>query len=193
MSEKPALSKLHLRVAAACGVFVASLLGAAYAAVPLYDMFCRMTGFGGTPQIATTAPTRTSERMIRVRFDANTAPGLGWEFRPVQREIEVKIGETALAFYRAKNTSSRDAWGSATYNVTPEVTGGVFNKMHCFCFEKQHLKAGEEMDMPVQFFIDPSLVEDKTLDGVKTITLSYTFFAAEPPALAAGAAAAPKL
>jgi cytochrome c oxidase assembly protein subunit 11 len=161
--------------------------------VPLYEMFCLVTGFGGTPQIASVAPTKVTERTVRVRFDSNVAAGLGWEFQPVQREIEVRIGETALAFYRAKNTSGRDQWGSASYNVTPEVTGAYFTKMHCFCFEKQHLRAGEEMDMPVQFFIDPSMVDDKTLDGVKTITLSYTFFAAEPPALAAGASAAPKL
>jgi cytochrome c oxidase assembly protein subunit 11 len=190
MSTTP---KNHRIVGAACGVFVLSMLGAAYAAVPLYDMFCRMTGFGGTPQVASTAPTKITDRTIRVRFDSNVAPGLGWEFQPVQREIEVKIGETALAFYRTKNASSKDKWGSASYNVTPEVTGAYFTKMHCFCFEKQHLKAGEEMDMPVQFFIDPSMVDDKTLNGIQTITLSYTFFAAEPPALAAGEAAAPKL
>jgi cytochrome c oxidase assembly protein subunit 11 len=185
--------KNHKIIAASCGVFVLSMLGAAYAAVPLYQMFCQVTGFGGTPQIATSAPDTIIGRTIRVRFDSNVSAGLGWEFQPVQREIEVKIGETALAFYRAKNTSGRDQWGTASYNVTPEVTGAYFNKIHCFCFEKQHLKAGEEIDMPVQFFIDPSMVDDKTLNGIQTITLSYTFFAAEPPALAAGAPAAPKL
>jgi cytochrome c oxidase assembly protein subunit 11 len=183
----------HRVVAAACGVFGLSMLGAAFAAVPLYRVFCQVTGFGGTTQVATAAPTSTANRAIRIRFDANVAPGLGWEFHPVQREMTVKVGETSLAFYRAKNTSSRDAWGSATYNVTPEVTGGYFAKIHCFCFEKQHLKAGEEMDMPVQFFVDPSIVEDKTLDAIQTITLSYTFFAAEPPARVAGEPAAPKL
>lgn len=185
--------KSHRIVAAACGVFVVSMLGAAYAAVPLYQMFCQITGFGGTPQVASSAPQKVTDRTIRVRFDANVNAGLGWEFHPVQREMEVKIGETALAFYRAKNKSGHDQWGSASYNVTPEVTGAYFTKMHCFCFEKQHLKAGEEMDMPVQFFIDPSMIDDKVLDGIKTITLSYTFFAAEPPAMAAGAPAAPKL
>jgi cytochrome c oxidase assembly protein subunit 11 len=183
----------HRLVAAACGVFVVSMLGAAYAAVPLYEMFCKVTGFGGTPQIASTAPAKTTDRIIRVRFDSNVAAGLGWEFRPVQREMDVKVGETALAFYRTKNISGHGQWGSASYNVTPEVTGAYFTKMHCFCFEKQHLRAGEEVDMPVQFFIDPSMVDDKTLDGVKTITLSYTFFAAEPPAQVAGESAAPKL
>jgi len=188
-----ATNRNHRIVAAACGVFVLSMLGAAYAAVPLYRMFCQVTGFDGTTQVATSAPTRTADRTIRVRFDANVAPGLDWEFHPVQREMTVKIGETALAFYRTKNTSSQDQWGSAVYNVTPEITGAYFAKIHCFCFEKQHLKAGEEVEMPVQFFIDPSMVDDKTLDGVQTITLSYTFFAAEPPARVAGQPAAPKL
>jgi cytochrome c oxidase assembly protein subunit 11 len=186
-------NKNHKLVAAACGVFVASMLGAAYAAVPLYDMFCRVTGFGGTPRVATVAPDKKTDRVIRVRFDANVAPGLDWQFRPVQREMEVKVGDTVLAFYRAKNMSSHDQWGSATYNVTPDITGAYFAKIHCFCFEKQHLTAGQVMDMPVQFFIDPSIAEDASLKGLNTITLSYTFFAADPPALAAGTSAAPKL
>jgi cytochrome c oxidase assembly protein subunit 11 len=190
MSARP---NNHRIVAAACGVFVLSMLGAAYAAVPLYKMFCQVTGFGGTPQIASVAPDKITDRKIRVRFDANVSAGLGWEFHPVQREIEVKIGETALAFFRAKNKTQHGQWGSASYNVTPEVTGAYFTKIHCFCFEKQHLAAGEEVDMPVQFFIDPSMLADKSLDVVQTITLSYTFFAAEPPALAAGEPAAPKL
>jgi cytochrome c oxidase assembly protein subunit 11 len=188
-----ATDKNHKIVAAACGVFVLSMLGAAYAAVPLYDLFCRVTGFGGTPRIASASPTQTADRVIRVRFDGNVAPGLDWQFRPVQREMNVRIGETVLAFYRAKNTSTRGQWGTASYNVTPNITGGYFSKIHCFCFEKQHLSAGEEMDMPVQFFIDPSIVEDASLNGLTTITLSYTFFAAEPPALASGKTAAPKL
>lgn len=182
----------HKLVAAACGVFVLSMLGAAYAAVPLYNLFCRVTGFGGTPLVAIAAPDKATDRVIRVRFDANVAPGLNWKFQPVQREIEVRVGETALAFYRAKNLSSKDQWGSAVYNVTPDVTGGYFNKIHCFCFDKQHLAAGEEVDMPVQFFIDPSFVNDRTLSGLNTITLSYTFFATEPPSVAA-APSAPKL
>ena len=182
----------HKLVAAACGVFVVSMIGAAYAAVPLYDMFCRVTGFGGTPRIATAAPAQKADRIIRVRFDANVAPGLDWKFRPVQREMDVRVGDTVLAFYRAKNTSSRDQWGTAAYNVTPDITGGYFSKIHCFCFEKQHLSAGQETDMPVQFFIDPSIVEDASLKGLNTITLSYTFFAAEPPVVA-GASAARKL
>jgi cytochrome c oxidase assembly protein subunit 11 len=182
----------HKLVAASCAVFGLSMLGAAFAAVPLYDMFCRVTGFGGTPLVASAAPDKVTDRVIRVRFDSNTAAGLNWKFQPVQREMDVKVGETVLAFYRAKNMSAQDQWGSATYNVTPDVTGGFFNKIHCFCFDKQLLAAGEEIDMPVQFFIDPALVDDKTLDGLTTITLSYTFFATEPPAVAA-APSAPKI
>lgn len=185
-------AKNHRLVAAACAVFGVSMLGVAYAAVPLYDMFCRITGFGGTPIVASAAPATVSDREISVRFDGNVAPGLNWRFTPVQREMKVKVGETALAFFRVKNRSDEAQWGMATYNVTPNVTGGYFNKMHCFCFDRQQLAAGEEMDMPVQFFIDPSIVEDATMNGVNTITLSYTFFAAEPPVVA-GAPSAPKL
>lgn len=184
----------HKIVAAACSVFVVSMLGAAYAAVPLYDLFCRVTGFGGTPVVASSAPAQALDRTIKVRFDGNVTPGLNWELRPVQREIEVRIGETALAFYRVRNRAAHDQWGMATYNVTPDVTGGYFNKIYCFCFDRQHLAAGEEVDMPVQFFIDPAIAEEASLNGLDTITLSYTFFAAEPPAqAAAGTAAAPKL
>jgi cytochrome c oxidase assembly protein subunit 11 len=184
--------KNHRIVAAALGVFVLSMIGAAYAAVPLYDMFCRLTGFGGTPLVATAAPQRVLDRTIKVRFDGNVSAGLDWRFRPVQREIEVKVGETALAFFRAKNMSSKAQWGMATYNVTPDITGAYFNKMHCFCFDKQQLQAGEEVDMPVQFFIDPSIADEASLNGIDTITLSYTFFAAEPPVVA-GTTSAPKL
>jgi len=165
------------------------MVGAAYAAVPLYEMFCKVTGFGGTTQVATAAPAHSLERTIRVRFDANVAPGLAWDFAPAQREMEVRVGETALAFFRARNRSGREQSGTATYNVTPEVTGAYFSKMHCFCFEQQTLAAGEQADMPVQFFVDPSIADDASLNGVSTITLSYTFFASQPPAVVAGAAA----
>jgi cytochrome c oxidase assembly protein subunit 11 len=191
--ENPQMSRRHILVAMACCVFVASMVGAAYASVPLYRLFCQATGFGGTTQVGSVAPDKVLDRTILVRFDANVAPGLNWDFQPAQRQMEVKVGQTNLAFFRARNRSDGGQWGSATYNVTPEVTGGYFVKMHCFCFEKQHLNAGEELDMPVQFFVDPSMVEDKTLDGVNTITLSYTFYAAEPPASVAGVQAAPKL
>jgi cytochrome c oxidase assembly protein subunit 11 len=185
------LQRSHRRIALYCGVFVVSMVGAAYAAVPLYDLFCRATGFGGTTQVADSAPDVIKERTVRVRFDANVAPGLDWDFRPVQREMVVRVGETNLAFYRAQNRSGKEGWGTATYNVTPDVTGGYFNKIHCFCFDQQKLAAGEQLDMPVQFFVDPAFADDKEMDKVTTITLSYTFFASKPPAQQAGLGSRP--
>jgi cytochrome c oxidase assembly protein subunit 11 len=185
-SASPGIDRSHRRIALYCGVFVAAMVGAAYASVPLYDMFCKATGFGGTTQVANAAPQKAAARTVKVRFDANVAPGLDWEFQPVQREMTVRVGEANLAFFRARNRSAADTWGSATYNVTPEVTGAYFSKIHCFCFDEQHLAANESLDMPVQFFVDPSFVEDDGMDRVNTITLSYTFFAAKPPAKQAG-------
>lgn len=191
--ERNPTSRQHRRVAVACAVFVCSMVGASFAAVPLYDMFCRVTGYGGTPRVAEAHAERKVDRTIRVRFDANVSPGLNWEFAPVQREMEVQIGRTYLAFYRAKNRGREGAWGTASYNVTPELTGGYFNKMHCFCFEKQHLAAGEEIDMPVQFYVDPALADDPELDRVNTITLSYTFFTTQAPPSVAQTVSGPKL
>lgn len=178
------IQRRHNRTAIACVVFVFSMVGASFAAVPLYDMFCRVTGYGGTPQVASDHADRKLDRTIRIRFDSNVAPGLNWEFVPVQREMTVRIGETHLAFYRAKNRGQQASWGTATYNVTPDLTGSYFNKMHCFCFEKQELAAGEEMEMPVQFYVDPAMADDPELDRVGTITLSYTFYSAKPDAVA---------
>jgi cytochrome c oxidase assembly protein subunit 11 len=177
-----AMGRRHRRTALFCGAFVASMVGAAYAAVPLYDLFCRTTGFGGTTQVATAAPAKAGTRTVNVRFDGNVAPGLNWEFRPVERQMTVRVGETNLAFFEARNLSSSPSWGTATYNVTPNQTGAYFNKIHCFCFDEQQLAAGERIEMPVQFFVDPSFAEDGEMKGVNTITLSYTFFAAKPPA-----------
>lgn len=187
-SANSAPARSHRRVALLCGVFVTAMVGAAYAAVPLYDMFCRATGFGGTTKVASAAPSGALERTVKVRFDANVAPGLDWDFQPVQREMTVRVGESNLAFFRARNRSGEDSWGTATYNVTPQTTGAYFSKIHCFCFDEQQLAAGESLDMPVQFFVDPSFVEDDGMDRVNTITLSYTFFAAKPPAKQAGLA-----
>jgi cytochrome c oxidase assembly protein subunit 11 len=175
-AEGAALARRHARVAAACGVFVAAMVGAAYAAVPLYDWFCRTTGFGGTPLVAKTAPAKASERRIAVRFDANVAGGLPWEFAPETREVEVAIGETKLVHYAAKNGWSAPTFGTATYNVSPPQAGAYFNKLQCFCFTEQRLEAGERMDMPVAFFVDPAILDDPELKSLKNITLSYTFF-----------------
>lgn len=166
-------------------VFALSMLGAAFAAVPLYNLICRVTGYGGATQVADQAPHQVLDRTITVRFDSNVAPGLGWEFEPEQREVTVRVGETKMVYYKARNLSGRESWGTATYNVTPERTGAYFNKLQCFCFTEQKLAAGESIDMPVVFFIDPQIVEERELDKVDTITLSYTFFAAKPPAKSA--------
>jgi cytochrome c oxidase assembly protein subunit 11 len=175
------LDRRHGRVALACMLFVATMVGAAYAAVPLYDMFCKATGFGGTTQVASAAPSAALDREIIVRFDGNVAPGLAWDFRPEVNAVKVKVGETRLVVYKARNRSDRAITGTATYNVTPETTGAHFAKLQCFCFTEQTLQPGEQIDMPVAFFVDPSLVEDHDLDGVSQITLSYTFFPVKAP------------
>ncbi len=168
----------------AAGV-VAGMVGMAYAAVPLYRIFCQVTGYGGTPKVAAQASPVIGDRIIRVRFNADTARGLPWRFRPVQREVRLRVGETALVFYRAENTSASAVTGRATYNVTPLKAGGYFNKVDCFCFTEQRLGPGETAEMPVSFFVDPAISEDRGLDDVKVITLSYTFFPVEIEAAAA--------
>jgi cytochrome c oxidase assembly protein subunit 11 len=154
------------------------MVGLAYASVPLYRMFCQVTGFGGTTQRAEAAPEKTVERRMTILFDANTAGSLPWTFEPVQRSLEVKVGEENFAYYRATNNSDHVVTGSAVFNVTPDTAGAYFNKIQCFCFTKQTLKAGESIELPVSFFVDPAIVEDYGLDNVNTITLSYTFYPA---------------
>lgn len=193
-AEGGELARRHMRVAAACGVFVAAMVGAAYAAVPLYDWFCRVTGFGGTPIVATSAPTTTSDRRITITFDSNVAPGLGWSFAPETRSVEVAIGETRLVHYTAANRRPAATVGTATYNVSPPQAGAYFNKLQCFCFTEQRLEAGERMDMPVVFFVDPAILQDPELKSLKNITLSYTFFPSrkvQEPVAARGSAQAP--
>ena len=150
----------------------------AYAAVPLYRIFCQVTGFGGTTQVAEGPASAILERNINVAFDANVNRGLDWKFVPVQAKMTMKIGEQKLAYYRATNTSKRTITGTAVFNVTPPLAGKYFNKVQCFCFTEQTLKPGESVDMPVTFFVDPELVNDKDLKKVTTITLSYTFYEA---------------
>ena len=173
-------------------VCVAALLtmGALTAAsVPLYRLFCQVTGFGGTPKRADKAPDAAIDRKITIRFDANVVPGMPWTFEPAQRTIEVKIGENALAFYKAHNTSSEAIKGTATYNVSPDNAGAYFGKIECFCFTEQTLAPGESVEMPLSFFVDPSILEDRDASLIKEITLSYTFY----PAAGSGAKAeAPK-
>ena len=155
------------------------MLGMAYAAVPLYKIFCQVTGYAGTTQRADSTTGVVLERSITVRFDANISSGLDWEFSPKQRSMTLKIGEKAQAFYVAKNLGGSASFGTATFNVSPQSAGAYFNKIDCFCFTEQKLKAGETADMPVVFFVDPEIVNDPLMKDTRTITLSYTFFADE--------------
>ena len=168
--------------AAACAVFVAGMVGMSFAAVPLYAMFCQVTGYGGTTQRADAAPEATLDRTITVRFDANVGNGLGWSFRPAAREVRVKLGEIGEVAYLAENRTRGVTTGSAVVNVAPGEAGVYFNKIACFCFTEQTLAAGERVEMPVTFFVDPAIADDPDLAGINTITLSYTFYPAAAPA-----------
>lgn len=154
------------------------MLGLAFASAPLYRLFCAATGYAGTTQVATLAPTTRGLRDLIVRFDANVAPGLAWKFAPETSEIKLRTGETATVFYRVTNMSGHDTVARAMYNVSPDGAGAYFDKLACFCFSEQRLGPGESAEMPVVFFLDPALEKDATMAGVQSITLSYTFFAA---------------
>ena len=160
----------------ACLALVVVMVGAAYAAVPLYRLFCQLTGFGGTTQVATTAPASALAQMISVRFDSNVAPGLNWSFKAETPVTKLRIGETSTIFYKITNHSSEPVTAQATYNVQPDLAGSYFNKLQCFCFTDLTLKPGETLDVPVVFFVDPALASDKDISNLDTITLSYTFF-----------------
>jgi cytochrome c oxidase assembly protein subunit 11 len=166
-------------IAAACVAFFAGMIGMAYAAVPLYAMFCRITGYGGTTQRVEQYSDRVLGREITVRFDANVSGGLPWDFQPMQRDVTMKIGETTQAAYKARNMFDTPTNGRASFNVTPEMAGAYFNKVECFCFTDTELKPGETLDMPVVFYVDPDIVDVPELKDLKTITLSYTFFPIE--------------
>ncbi len=170
-----------LIVAASAGLGAAFMVGMAYAAVPLYDWFCRATGFNGTTQVATSAPTGALGHTITVRFDANTGPGLPWRFEPERKTIEVRLGEVVTVNYLVINETARPITASAAYNVTPLTMGAFFQKINCFCFTEQTLKAGEKREMPVVFYIDPAMAKDADGAGINTITLSYTFYPQREP------------
>jgi len=192
--DKGKQQRRHGIVALSLVGLVAAMVGLAFASVPLYRMFCQATGYGGVPQRAEHAPAEILDRTIRVRFDANVGNGLPWTFAPVERVIEVKIGETALAFFKASNTSAAPVSGTAVFNVVPEIAARYFTKIECFCFKQQTLAAGASVEMPVTFFVDPKFVEDEDTKNISEITLSYTFYrtdkdpgvAAAPPAGGSG-------
>jgi cytochrome c oxidase assembly protein subunit 11 len=177
-------------VAALCGLVVVLMVGASYAAVPFYNWFCRATGFNGTTQVATSAPSGAPlARKVSVRFDSNVAGGLPWKFEPEQTEIEVRVGEVVTVYYAVTNQSARTTTGQAAYNVAPLTVGAYFQKINCFCFTEQTMAPGEKREMPVVFYVDPSIVNDGDNDGLNTITLSYTFYPvreAAPKPIAAG-------
>ena len=176
MAARPRNERRNARTALILSSVVAGMIGLSFASVPLYRIFCQVTGFGGTTQVSEAAPGGVSDRLIEVRFNSDVDPDLPWSFQPVERSVTLRIGEPGLAYYRARNLSDRPITGTATYNVTPFKAGYYFDKVQCFCFTEQVLQPGEEMDMAVSFYVDPSILEDRNLDEVKAITLSYTFF-----------------
>ncbi len=179
--RKSGKSPRDLLVAFACGGFVAVMVGASYAAVPLYSWFCRTTGFGGTTQIAKSIPAEVAGRTVTVRFDSNIAPGLPWSFEPERRTIDVHLGEVVTVYYAVTNESARVTTGQAGFNVTPPTVGIYFEKINCFCFTQQTMKPGEKRDMAVVFYVDPKLAKDSEQDTLRNITLSYTFYPVRDP------------
>ena len=157
-------------------LFATCMVGMAYAAVPLYSIFCQVTGYGGTTQAADEAPVDVISRKMTVRFDANVSGGLSWAFHPATKPVTMKIGETGEAQFEVSNLGNSASTGTATFNVTPAAAGIYFNKLECFCFTEQTVKAGETVSMPVIFFVDPDIDKDPDLKSIDTITLSYTFF-----------------
>src|SRR5262245_9101338 len=186
--------KRDVAVAAACGALVAGMVGLSFAAVPLYNWFCRTTGFAGTPQVAAAGPDNMLDRRITVRFDSNVSGGLPWQFEPEQNSVVARIGDVVTVNYVVTNISARETVGQASYNVSPPTVGGYFTKINSFCFTEQRLKPGEKREMPVVFFVDPGLAKDSEQDGLTTITLSYTMYPVrqpEPSRVERGGAGAP--
>ena len=175
--QQPKAQSANRRIVVACLAVVLAMTGMAYAAVPLYKIFCQVTGYGGTTQRSELlSDVRVLDRQITIRFDANIANDLHWNFKPVERKVLIKLGEQKQISFTAENLSNETITGTATFNVTPQYAGVYFNKIECFCFTETTLKPGEKIDMPVIFFIDPDLDNEEVLDSLKTITLSYTMF-----------------
>jgi cytochrome c oxidase assembly protein subunit 11 len=163
------------RTAAQLAAVVATMASLSFAAVPFYDWFCRVTGYGGTPSVAEASTGVILDQTVKVRFDASVEQGMPWSFKPVERSMQIRIGETGLAFYEAHNPTDRVIAGTASFNVFPDTAGGYFTKIECFCFTEQVLQPGETVQMPVTFFVDPTIVDDPDAKFVHEITLSYTF------------------
>ena len=178
------LQRRHRAIAAWCAALVIAMVGAAYAAVPLYRMFCDATGFDGTPRRATGPSQKTLEQTIVVRFDGNVSPDLPWRFEPVQTTMTVKLGENVVALYRATNLSDKRIVATAAYNIFPEIAGLYFNKIQCFCFSEQVLEPGQTAELAVNFFIDPEIIHDKDAKHVTHVTVSYTFYPTATPGVA---------
>ena len=189
LSSQLRAAERNIRVASLCGLLVLAMVGMSYAAVPLYRIFCEVTGYDGTTQRASAAPDSVLGREMNIEFDANIAPGLPWTFAPAQRRLKVRLGEEAMAHYRAVNNSGHSVTGTAVFNVTPALAGRYFTKIQCFCFTEQTLEPGRAADMPVVFFVDPKLADDKNLASLTTITLSYTFSPLAPDKVSAGRSA----
>ncbi len=176
MAESSNLDRKMQRTAFACVGIVVGMVGLAYASVPLYDLFCEVTGFGGTPIVRDENGSAIMDRTIAVRFDSNVAPGLSWRFSPEKPEVKVKLGETTTVYYKVTNTGDRPSTGIATYNVQPDLAGTYFSKLECFCFTEQTLQPGETLESAVVFYVDPRLVQDSDVKDLTSITLSYTYF-----------------
>lgn len=191
------MRRRDLTVALVAGGIAFGALGLSFAAAPFYFAFCRATGFGGTTQVAGQAAGLRGQRILRVRFNANVAPGLDWSFAPEQDTVDARTGATTTVFFKFRNNADRETFSRAVYNVTPEITGAYFDKISCFCFTEQRLGPHESAELPVVFFLDPKLEKDRDMDAVQEITLSYTLFAPppgeKPVALETTPTAAPKL
>jgi cytochrome c oxidase assembly protein subunit 11 len=183
------IASRNRRVGFAAFATVAAMVGVSFASVPLYDLFCRVTGYNGTPQIGAERPQAEGNVLVTVRFNANTQPNLPWRFEPAQPSVRLRVGEEAMGFYNARNLSDAPVTGIATYNVTPEVVGKYFHKTACFCFDEQTLTANQSVDMPLSFWVDPKIADDPNTRDIRTITISYTFFRTLADAERAGALA----
>jgi cytochrome c oxidase assembly protein subunit 11 len=187
--RKQQIERRNRRTLLAAFTGVAGMVGVSFAAVPLYDLFCRVTGFNGTPMIGGAAAPGAGQQVMTVRFNANTQPDLPWRFVPAEPALRLRVGEEGVAFYKAESTGARPSTGISTYNVTPEVVGKYFHKTACFCFEEQTLAPGQQVDMPLAFWIDPAIAQDPNTRDIRTITVSYTFFRSLNDAERAGALA----